>query len=157
MTKEVAIKIYETSFFTSHDDAKAFLKKITEAGILFFSVREKEDKKDPEPKPKLKVIDFKPMLKKSVKKKAPVKKKVQGGKQKYPDEMEDFIIKNCVTMANQKLADGINREFNVNITLSKLAAYMQFKRIKRAELMEAADEEDDEEEDLPTLPPEREY
>jgi len=50
---------------------------------------------------------------------------------KYPEEMVDFIKKNIETNSSKELVELINKEFGVGITLTKLAAYMSYKRLKR--------------------------
>ena len=60
-----------------------------------------------------------------------VEKPLKARKNKYPDEMIDFVKENIESNPNPQLVDLVNKEYNLKITIPKLAAWMSYKKIKR--------------------------
>ncbi len=50
---------------------------------------------------------------------------------RYPEGMKDFIEENMDGTKNKELCVLINEEFDIEITMPKLAAFMQYKNIRR--------------------------
>lgn len=66
----------------------------------------------------------------------------KGKLKKYPDEMKSFIKREINNLTNSEIVDYINKKWKCDITPIRLASFVQYNRIKRAELK--------------TLPPENE-
>lgn len=70
---------------------------------------------------------------------------------KYPEEMVQFIKKNMNDFPNNELVTLVKRQFKIKIKKTQLAAYMNYKGLKRKK--GAVKNMDGDEEDLKKLPP----